>query len=145
MNAAPKYPAAIPTLDELARDPLRASDLAADALAALAARCAAVQSALAAAQFALVVNAGTADAPAPHDDDRLLGIKEAAAKLAVTRDYLYPRKDLPFRVSVAPGQVRFSALQVQRLPCDCDPIIEVDVAGRLPDLEGRGQDRLLSE
>jgi predicted DNA-binding transcriptional regulator AlpA len=114
MGAAPKYPAAFPTLDELARDPLRASGLAADALAALAARCAAVQSALAAAQFALVVNGGTADAPAPHDDDRLLGIKEAAAKLGVTRDYLYRRKDLPFRVSVAPGQVRFSLKGIEK-------------------------------
>jgi predicted DNA-binding transcriptional regulator AlpA len=114
MGAAPKYPAAIPTLDELARDPLRASDLAADALAALAARCAAVQSALAAAQFALVVNAETTEAPAPHDDDRLLGIKEAAAKLGVTRDYLYRRKDLPFRVSVAPGQVRFSLKGIEK-------------------------------
>jgi len=114
MNAAPKYPAAIPTLDDLARDPLRASDLAADALAALAARCAAVQSALAAAQFVLVVNAGAAEAPASHDDDRLLGIKEAAAKLGVTSDYLYRRKDLPFRVSVAPGQVRFSLKGIER-------------------------------
>jgi hypothetical protein len=146
MNAAPKYPAAIPTLDELAQDPLRASDLAADALAALAARCAVVQSALAAAQFALVVNAWAAEAPASHDDDRLLGIKEAAAKLAVTRDYLYRRKDLPFRESIAAGQVRFCALQVQRLPCDCDPIIEVDVRGRrYRILKGGGDDQLLSD
>jgi len=56
MSAAPKYPAAIPTLDELARDPSRASDLAADALAALAAHCAAVQSVLAAAQLARIAN-----------------------------------------------------------------------------------------
>ena len=83
MNAAPKYPAAIPTLDELARDPLRASDLAADALAALAARCAAVQSVLAVAQFALIVNGGTTEVTPPLDGDRLLGIKEAAAKLGV--------------------------------------------------------------
>ena len=114
MNAAPKYPVAIPTLDELARDPSRASDLAADALAALAAHCAAVQSVLAAAQLALIVNGGTTEVTPPLDGDRLLGIKEAAAKLGVTRDYLYRRKDLPFRVSVAPGQVRFSLKGIEK-------------------------------
>jgi hypothetical protein len=114
MGAAPKLPSAIPTLDELARDPLRASDLAADALAALAARCAAVQSVLAAAQLALVVNGGTTEAPAPNDGDRLLVVEEAAVKLGVTRDFLYRRKDLPFRVSVAPGQVRFSLKGIEK-------------------------------
>ena len=114
MNAAPKYPAAIPTLDELARDPARASDLTADALAALAARCAAGQSVLAAAQLALIVNGGTTEAPAPNDGDRLLVIEEAAAKLAVTEDYLYRGKDLPFRVNVGPGHVRFSVKGIER-------------------------------
>ena len=98
---------------ELARDPSRASDLAADGLAALA-RCAAVQSVLAAAQLALIVNGGTTEVTPPLDGDRLLGIKEAAAKLGVTRDYLYRRKDLPFRVTVAPGQVRFSLKGIER-------------------------------
>src|ERR1700730_8859738 len=114
MRAAPKYPAAIPTRDELARDPLRARGLASDALAALAARCAAVQSALAAAQFALVVNGGTTEVTPPLDGDRLLGIKEAATKLSVTHDYLYRGKDLPFRVTLAPGQVRFSLKGIER-------------------------------
>jgi hypothetical protein len=114
MGTAPKYPPAVPTLDELARDPLRARDLAVDALAALAARCAAVQSALAAAQLALVVNGWTTEAPAPIDGDRLLVVEEAAAKLGLTCDYLYRRKDLPFRVSVAPGQVRFSLKGIEK-------------------------------
>jgi predicted DNA-binding transcriptional regulator AlpA len=114
MSAALKYPAAIPTLDELARNPSRASDLAAHALAALAARCAAVQSVLAAAQLALLVNGGTTEVTPPLDGDRLLGIKEAAAKLGVTRDYLYRCKDLPFRVAVGPGQVRFSLKGIER-------------------------------
>jgi hypothetical protein len=114
MGAAPKLPSAIPTLDDLARDPLRASDLAADALAALAARCAAVQSVLAAAQLALVVNGGRTEAPAPIEGDKLLVIEEAAAKLGVTRDFLYRHKDLPFRVSVAPGQVRFSLKGIEK-------------------------------
>ena len=45
MRTAVNYPGAIPTLDELATEPSRANDLAAGALAALAIRCAAVQSA----------------------------------------------------------------------------------------------------
>jgi predicted DNA-binding transcriptional regulator AlpA len=109
MRTVLTYTGAIPTLDELATEPSRASDLAADALAALATRCAAVQSALAAAQLALVVNSGTTEASAIPNGDRLLGIKEAAAKLAVTEDYLYRRKDWPFRVNVGPSQVRFSS------------------------------------
>jgi hypothetical protein len=106
--------AAIPSLDDLAGDPLRARGLPADALAALAARCAAVQSALASAQLALVLDSGTTGAPAPNDGDRLLVVEEAAAKLRVTEDFLYRRKDLPFRVSVAPGQVRFSLKGIER-------------------------------
>jgi hypothetical protein len=114
MGAAPKFAASIPTLDELARNPSRASDLAAHALAALAARCAAVQSVLAAAQLALLVNGATIEVTPPLDEERLLGIKEASAKLGVTRDYLYRRKNLPFRVTVAPGQVRFSLKGIEK-------------------------------
>jgi predicted DNA-binding transcriptional regulator AlpA len=105
--------AAIPSLEELACDPSRASGLPADVLAALAARCAAVQSTLATAQLALVLNGGTIEAPA-NDGDRLLVIEEAAAKLSMTEDQLYRRKDLPFRVKLGPGQLRFSSNGIER-------------------------------
>jgi hypothetical protein len=106
--------AVIPSLDELAGDPSRATGLSADALAALAARCAAAQSNLAAALLTLVVNGGTTEAPASNDGDQLLVIEEAAAKLRMTEDYLYRRKDLPFRVNVGSGQVRFSLKGIEK-------------------------------
>jgi hypothetical protein len=60
-----------------------------------------------------------ASIPDPADsaetcDDRLLDVKEAAARLAVTEDFLYRRKGLPFRVNVGPGQARFSAKGIER-------------------------------
>jgi len=118
----------VPTLDEIAADPRSARCLPREVIAGLLLKVAAVESALATAL--LDPDYRVAAVPALIDGDRLLVVEEAAAKLGMTEDYLYRRKDLPFRVKAGPGQVRFSALQVQRLPCDCDPIIEVDVADR---------------
>jgi hypothetical protein len=42
--------------------------------------------------------------------DQLLTLDEAAARLRTTPDWLRRQKDLPFRIDVAPQQVRFSAL-----------------------------------
>jgi predicted DNA-binding transcriptional regulator AlpA len=106
--------AAIPSLDELAQNPAQASGLPAEALAALAARCVVVQGALAAAQLALVVNGGTTNAPVPSEGERMLDIKEAASKLGVKKDYLYRHKELPFRVNVSPGQLRFSLKGIEK-------------------------------
>jgi len=46
--------------------------------------------------------------------DRLLDVNEAAARLSVTVDFLYRRKKLPFRVTLGPGQVRFSSNGIDR-------------------------------
>ena len=40
--------------------------------------------------------------------DRLLETEEAAARLATTPDWLSRQKQLPFRIEVSPGQVRWS-------------------------------------
>jgi hypothetical protein len=43
-----------------------------------------------------------------HLPDRLLDLDEAAARLATTKDWLSRQHELPFRVEVSHGQVRFS-------------------------------------
>jgi len=49
------------------------------------------------------------------EGDCLVGAKEAAARLAVTVDYLYRHADkLPFTVRVGPGQLRFSSNGIER-------------------------------
>jgi hypothetical protein len=42
--------------------------------------------------------------------DELLTLDEAAQRLRTTPDWLIRQKDVPFRVDLSPGQVRFSAL-----------------------------------
>ncbi len=41
---------------------------------------------------------------APPEEDRLLNVEEAAARLGVTADWLYRQRDLPFTVKV--GRLR---------------------------------------
>jgi predicted DNA-binding transcriptional regulator AlpA len=43
------------------------------------------------------------------EDDRLINVDEAAARLSVTVDFLYRQKKLPFRVEIGPGKIRFSS------------------------------------
>lgn len=43
------------------------------------------------------------------DEEQLLTIEEAAARLAVTKDWLRRRPDLPFIVRLSDGVVRYSA------------------------------------
>jgi len=43
------------------------------------------------------------------DDDRLLTIDEAAARLAVSKDWLRRRPELPFVVKLSDGVVRYSS------------------------------------
>ena len=48
-------------------------------------------------------------------EDRLLGVEETAARLGVTKDWLYHhRKDLPFAVKLGPRVLRFSAVKLER-------------------------------
>lgn len=103
----------MPSLDQIAADPKSAARLPHEVIAGLLLKVAAVECALATALLD-PDNRVTPDVPAPIDGDRLLVIEEAAAKLAVTEDFLYRRKDLPFRVNVGPGQVRFSLKGIEK-------------------------------
>jgi hypothetical protein len=102
----------VPTLDEIVANPKSAACLPREIIAGLLLKVAAVESALATAL--LDPHNYVTAVPAPIDGDRLLVVEEAAAKLGLTCDYLYRRKDLPFRVSVAPGQVRFSLKGIEK-------------------------------
>ena len=106
---------AVPTLDDLAREPAIARGLPRAALAALLAKTAAVQSALAA---ELAADAGDTSAVTNFSDngnaDRLLDAKRAAQLLGVSPSYLYRRKKLPFVVRIEGGPVRFSAKGIER-------------------------------
>jgi hypothetical protein len=89
---------AIPTLDDLARDPSRAQDLPADAIAALAMRCATVHAALAAAAWA--VNSRSSHkrpTVVETSKDRLLNETETEAMLGRPRRWIFRNADkLPF-------------------------------------------------
>jgi predicted DNA-binding transcriptional regulator AlpA len=99
-----------PTLDEVADDPTLARELPSTAIAALLAKCAALQSALAAALL------GSRQTPqnAADGEDRLLTVDETAAKLSVTREWLYRRdKRLGFAVKLSDGTLRFSSVALE--------------------------------
>lgn len=105
--------AAVPELDRIAADPRCLVGLSKSTIAGLLLRSAVVQSALAA---ALGVVGDDDDHPENGQGaDCLLGAKEAAARLAVTADYLYRNADkLPFTVRLGPGQLRFSSNGITR-------------------------------
>jgi hypothetical protein len=92
------------TLDDLSREPLRARGLSPDTIAALLAQCGAAQGALLA---ALASSNGSAETQ--NQETRLLTVDEAAAKLAVTPEWLYRRgKRLGLAVKLGDGTLRFS-------------------------------------
>lgn len=104
-------PVAVPTLDEVASDPTRVMGLPPAVLVDIVARAGAV---VAAAQSAMVAKAmPSQQREAAHDN--LLNVKQAAARLSVTEDWLYRHAQrLPFTVRLGPGQVRFSAAGIER-------------------------------
>ena len=53
-------------------------------------------------------------APAIPVEDSLLDTEQAAEILAVTKEWLYSRNDLPFIVRPGPGQRRYSRLGLQK-------------------------------
>jgi predicted DNA-binding transcriptional regulator AlpA len=61
---------------------------------------------------ALAAN-GQPEGPAGPAEDRLLDIRTAAAKLGMSRDWLYRHKNLPFRVPVG-RQLKFSERGIER-------------------------------
>ena len=102
--------ARVPSLDQIVADPKSVAYLPREVIAGLLLKVAAVESALATAL--LDPNNRVTNVLAPIDGDRLLVVEEAAAKLGLTCDYLYRRKDLPFRVSVAAGQAQVTVTGV---------------------------------
>src|SRR2546422_100188 len=85
--------------------------LPAEALPAALAHLAALQARVAARLATGVAGNGNGS---PQAEDRLLSVKEAAEVLHVTVDWLRRHPELPFVVSVSPGQMRYSARGLQR-------------------------------
>jgi len=108
-------PAATPTLDQLAADPVRAHALPLEIVMALALRCAALQATLAARLTqALLLSREGEPSSAPRDD-RLLTPQEASAILNVRVRWLYrhaPR--LPFTRRLSRKRLRFSEVGLRR-------------------------------
>ena len=103
-------PVPVPTLDELAAHPERASEIPPATARALLARLAGVQTALLA---RLLATSGHDSDPAPVED-RLLTASEAAGQLGHSRDWLYRHAArLPFTVRTG-RDVRFSAAGLAR-------------------------------
>jgi hypothetical protein len=91
-------PTAVPSLDELARDPERATDLPIEVVSALLSRCAAVQLALAA-----KIGRTQVAEPRAESIDRTLDANQIAAALGVPRRWVFRNvATLPFvrRVSL---------------------------------------------
>src|SRR5262249_32010547 len=99
--------ASVPTLDELASDPEKARDLTAEAAAVLHTRCLLAMNAL----WSRQLEARRQTQPGP---DKLLHVREAAAKLRKSKDWLYRHATrLPFTVRVG-HQLRFSSDGIAR-------------------------------
>jgi predicted DNA-binding transcriptional regulator AlpA len=49
-----------------------------------------------------------------YESDRLIEVGEAALITGLKPDYLYRHKNLPFRVQISAGQVRFSVKKIER-------------------------------
>jgi predicted DNA-binding transcriptional regulator AlpA len=98
--------AAVPSLDQLASDPSYAAGLPREAIAALMAKCSAIQGVLAAAILLF---------DADDQEDRLLTVEEAARVLAVSIDWAYRHgKRLGLTVKLGDGTLRFSSAAIQK-------------------------------
>jgi predicted DNA-binding transcriptional regulator AlpA len=108
----PITPASVPTLDELAAEPARASTLPPAVLQALLCRSATVQTILLGAL--MTASARTADSVSDPPEDTLLDVTEAAKRLATSPDWLYRHANrLPFTVRNG-RQLRFSSEGIAR-------------------------------
>jgi len=104
----PGTPAAVPGLDEVVTDPSRATALPRGTLQALLHRCVAAQTILLGALTAAESAKGNGE------PDRLLDVAAAAARLGMSKDYLYRHaKQLPFRVPQG-RLLRFSSHGIDR-------------------------------
>src|SRR3990172_4994515 len=103
----------IPKLQDIAESPALVSEMAADLVETLLGKCSVVQGALVSRLLALRVNGGN-QPERPTEGDRLLDVREAAAKLGTSRDYLYRNSDkLPFVVRIG-RQVRYSEAGIEK-------------------------------
>lgn len=98
------------TLEDLSREPLRARTLSSETIAKLLAQCGAAQGALLGA-----LAFSNSESQPPNQDDRLLTVGEAAARLAVKPEWLYRRgKRLGLAVKLGDGTLRFSNQALER-------------------------------
>jgi excisionase family DNA binding protein len=101
--------AALPSLDQLANDPAKASTLPPEVAVALLAKIATLNAVL---LVSALAQASTH--AAPPEGDRLLTPAEAAKRLATTVDWLYRHaRKLPFTVRSG-RHVRFSSKGIER-------------------------------
>ena len=106
----------IPTLDELAQDPSKATILSTEERSSLLVRCAAVLIALSA---PMLVPMGAQAVPTESREgperDRLLWVQEAARRLGVTPAWLYRRhRSLPFARKLSHKVLRVSEAALNR-------------------------------
>jgi predicted DNA-binding transcriptional regulator AlpA len=103
---------AVPTLDELVREPTRARELPPETIAELLAQCGTAQGVLLA---ALVRSSqGGRDSTIQQAEVRLLTVEEAAAKLGVKPEWLYRRgKGLGLAAKLGDGTLRFSNVELE--------------------------------
>ncbi len=102
----------VPTLDELAADLGKVRALPAAVARDLLPRLLSLQTALLAQALTLDGNGHGGEGAT---EDRLLDVKEAAALLGTTEDWLYRHaRKLPFRMTLGPRQLRFSARGIER-------------------------------
>lgn len=102
----------VPSLDEVAADPLRLAGLSADAIKTLLMRSAVAQSALAAA----LVTAPNPHTPQPvSEEDRMLTPDEAAQMLRRSRLWIYRNADrLPFVKRMSRKSLLCSEVELKR-------------------------------
>jgi excisionase family DNA binding protein len=99
----------LPSLDELAADPVKVASLSPEAARSVALRALVVLGALASVSTAPISPARQSD-----DEDNLLTTEEAAQRLGVSQDWLYRRAaSLPFTVRLGRA-LRFSVRGLDR-------------------------------
>lgn len=103
----------IPTLDDLVQDPARVSDIPVVVIPALLSQIAAVQGALSAQLICAFAQEQAAEDT--RRADHLLTAATAAARLAVTKYWLYEHaRQLPFTVRIGRRGLRFSENGIER-------------------------------
>lgn len=105
---------AIPTLDDLTRDPMTATSLPADIVETLLGKTAIVQSILISRLLALRATRQDYAHSESADGDRLLTVEEAARMIGKSESHLYHQAaNYPFTVRVG-GNLRFSRTGIEK-------------------------------